>query len=171
ITLSDDSTIEVPNEVASLITSKGMRDSIDSIIKSPLDNATDAKFIIKDEDGEEIFVVSEEEALDFKTVSVNIIDEIKENEETVNIFFTKINFEGPKGWQIRLPNESLVSITMKDDNFTGRINASNQKFTKNEMFEVKLKTITKHRHGTSPLYTREITRVIRHRVAIDNKII
>lgn len=171
ITLSDDSTMEVPSNIAEILVNKNVRDNIDAIIKSPLDNATDAKFIIKDEDGEETFVVSDDESSNFKTVSANVVDEIKESEEITNVYFTKINFEGSKSWQIRLPDESLVSITMKDDNFTGRINASNQKFTKNDMFEVKLKTITKHRHGTSPTYKREITQVIRHRVSTEDKII
>ena len=58
---------------------------------------------------------------------------------------------------------------MKDDVFIERVNKKNQEFTKTSMFSVKLNTIKKHRHGTTPTYKREIIEVLRQRTGTENK--
>ncbi|WP_394493555.1 hypothetical protein [Shewanella sp. ENK2] len=163
VKLSDDSEMNIPSEIAELIASKSFRDNIDTIIKAPLEGTTNAKFIVKDDEGTETFEITEEDAESFTTISQNVVEEIKEDTERKEVYFTKVNFEGTSGWQIKLPDDSLVAVTMKDEAFIERVNKNNQEFSKTALFSVKLKTITKHRHGTSPTYKRELLEVIRKR--------
>jgi hypothetical protein len=163
VTLSDDSIIELPTEVAELVASKSIRDNLQAIIKDPLEDTNEAKFIIKDEYDQIIDAVDDGEKDDFTSISRKIVEEIKETVERVEVYFTKVNFEGTSGWQIRLPDDSLVAITMKDEAFIDRVNRDTQKFSKASLFSVQLKTIMTHRHGSSPTYKRELIEVVRDR--------
>lgn len=161
--LNDDTDLILPSQIAELVANKSVRDNFDSIIKSPLEGSTDAKFVIKDYQGENLDTISEEEAKDFKTIAQNIVEEITDEVERKEVYFTKVNFESPTGWQIRLPDDSLVAVTMKDSAFIERVNKQDEKFSKSALFSVKLKTIKTHRHGTSPSYKRELLEVVRQR--------
>jgi len=161
--LSDDTNLTLPSAVAELVANKHVRDGFDTIIKAPLEGTTNAKFIINDEQGIEIETVTDEESQDFKTIAKNVIEEVTEETERKEVYFTKVNFESSTGWQIRLPDDSLVAVTMKDERFTERVNKQDEKFSKTALFSVRLKTIKTHRHGTSPTYKRELLEVVRQR--------
>lgn len=163
VKLDDETELNLPSAVADLIASKKFRDNIDTIVKSPIEGLPDAKFLVKDEKGDDVFTVTEEESSDYKTIAQSVIEEISEETERKEVYFTKVNFEGTTGWQVRLPDDSLVAVTMKDDIFVERVNKKNQKFSKTALFSVDLKTIKKHRYGTSPSYKREIVEVVRQR--------
>lgn len=111
----------------------------------------------------EVDTVTDKEAKDFKTIAQNVVEEITEITERKEIYFTKVNFESSTGWQIRLPDDSLVAVTMKDEAFIERVNQQDEKFSKTALFSVQLKTIKTHRHGTSPTYKRELLEVVRQR--------
>lgn len=161
--LSDETELTLPSEVAELVANKHVRDSFDTIIKAPLEGSVNAKFLIKDEKGIEIDTVTDEEAKDFKTIAKNVVEEVTEETERKEVYFTKVNFESSTGWQIRLPDDSLVAVTMKDESFIERVNKQDEKFSKTALFSVRLKTIKTHRHGTSPTYKRELLEVVRQR--------
>ncbi|MBM7073960.1 hypothetical protein JQC92_18290 [Shewanella sp. 202IG2-18] len=163
LTLSDDTTVDLPKDVAELVAIKDFRDNIDKVIKAPIEDVEDAKFIIKDQNDDEIYEVTEEEAKDYKKMAQSVIEEITETEERKEIYFTKVNFEGASGWQIRLPDDSLKAISMKDEAFLERVNKNKEEFSKTALFSVKIKTIKKHRHGTTPTYKLELLEVIRKR--------
>lgn len=160
---SDKTEMELPEHVADLVASKTFREEIETIIKAPLEGAKNAKFIVKDENDNEIFTVSEDEATSFKTLPVNIVDEVNEFHETKNVRFIKVNFEGPGGWQVRFSNDETSSVSMKDGAFLERINKNKENFSKGDLFVVKLKITKTHRHGTTPRYKREVVEVIRNR--------
>lgn len=160
---SDDSTLNLPSEIAELVVNKTIRDSLDAIINSPLEGESNAKLVFKDEKGQEVNNVTIEEATDFKTISQSIIEEVTEDTKRVEVYFTKVNFESTSGWQIRLPDDSLVSVTMKDAAFIERVLKKDEKFSKTALFSVNLRTIKTHRHGTSPTYKRELLKVVRQR--------
>lgn len=160
--LDDGSKINLPSEVADLLVTKTFRDSVEKVINSPLEGTTNAKFIVKNEDGDETLTLTQEQSVDFKTIPLNVIDEVEEIEEATTVRFTKLNFEGTAGWQVRLADESLVPIVMKDDAFFNKINKNDQQFVKGDLYSVKLKTVKKHRHGTSPTYKRYILQVVRN---------
>ena len=160
---SDDSTLNLPSEIAELVVNKTIRDSLDAIINSPLEGENNAKLVFKDENGQEVDIVTIEEATDFKTISQSIVEDITEETKRVEVYFTKVNFESTSGWQIRLPDDSLVSVTMKDAAFIERVLKKDEKFSKTALFSVNLRTIKTHRHGTSPTYKRELLEVVRQR--------
>lgn len=163
LTLNDKTELELPENVADLVASKTFREDIETIIKSPLEGAANAKFIVKDENENEIFSVGEEDASSFKTLPVNVVDEVNEFTETKNVKFSKVDFEGASGWQVRFSNDETATISMKDGAFLERINKNKENFSKGDLFVVKLKTTKTHRHGTTPRYKREVVEVIRNR--------
>jgi len=163
LTLSDKTEIELPQNVADLISSKVMRDSIDTIVKAPLDGVKDAKFIIKDENGSDFFTVEETEVSSYTKMQQNIVDEVTEIDETKNVKFIHVNFEGASGWKVRYTDGEPVTVKMKDEAFLERINKDKENFSKGDTFAVKIKTTKTHRHGTTPLYSRELIEVLRNR--------
>jgi hypothetical protein len=163
LTLSDKTEIELPQNVADLISSKVIRDSIDVIVKAPLDGVKNAKFIVKDEEGKEVFKIEESEVASYTKMKLNIVDEVTEFEETKNVKFIHVNFEGASGWKVRYGDGETATVKMKDKAFLERINKDKEKFSKGDTFVVKIKTTKTHRHGTSPHYNREIIEVLRNR--------
>ncbi|WP_434927984.1 hypothetical protein [Shewanella sp. HL-SH2] len=161
--LSDDTDLTLPSQVAELVANKHVRDSLDTIIKAPLEGSTAAKFVIKDDQGAEVNIITDEEAKDFKTIAQNVVEEVTEVTERKEVYFTKVNFESSTGWQVRLPDDSLVAVAMKDEAFKERVNKRDEKFSKTALFSVRLKTIKTHRYGTSPTYKRELLEVVRQR--------
>lgn len=160
---TDDTDLNLPSEIAEIVVNKTIRDGLDAIINAPLEGESNAKFVIKDEQGQEISNISVEEASDFKTIAQSIIEEVTEETSRIEVYFTKVNFESTTGWQIRLPDDSLVSVAMKDEAFIERVLKKDEKFSKTALFSVKLKTIKTHRHGKSPTYKRELLEVVRQR--------
>ncbi|WP_105180775.1 hypothetical protein [Pseudoalteromonas sp. T1lg21] len=167
---NDEDSLELDDDIAKLVLNRDIRKDLDTVIKAPLQGTTDAKFKIKDQDGNEV-VFDSEEVQSFKTPSKTIVDEISESEETKDIRFVKINFEGSSGWQVRLPDGDVLTVKMSDDRFLTRIKGNEQNFVKDDLFSVVIKTTKKHRTGNSPIYNSEITRVVRHRVRPEAKII
>jgi hypothetical protein len=167
---SDDESIEVPDNVAKLVLNRDMRKDLDTVIKAPLVGTENAKVTLKDADENEV-VFDSDDVLSFKVPAETIVDEITETEETKDIRFAKINFEGTAGWQIRLPDNEIVTVKMSDNLFINRIRGNAQNFVKDDLFSVIIKTTKKHRVGNAPIYKREITRVVRHRVRPEAKII
>lgn len=163
LTLSDKTELELPQVVADLISSKVIRESIDTIVKAPLDGVENAKFIVKNEEGEEVFTISESEVSSYKKMKQNIVEDVTEIEETKNVNFTHVNFDGISGWKVRYTNGDSVTVKMKDEGFLERINKDKEKFSKGDTFAVKIKTTKTHRHGTTPHYSREIITVLRNR--------
>lgn len=161
--LNDDTAIELPANVAELVVNKAFRKEIEMVVKAPLEGAHNAKFIIKDEQGNEIFKVEAAETESYKTLPINIVDEVQDTTETKSVRFTKVNFERATGWQVKFSDNETAAVTMKDDAFLERMNNNREKFSKGDLFVVKLKITKTHRHGTSPHYKREVVEVVRNR--------
>jgi hypothetical protein len=161
--LNDKTELELPEHVADLIVSKTFREDLENIVKAPLEGATNAKFIVKNENDEVVFSINEDNASSFKTIPLNIVEDENVFTENKNVRFIKVNFEGTSGWQVRFPDNETASVSMKDATFLERINKNKQNFSKGDLFVVKLKVTTTHRHGTSPRYKREVIEVIRNR--------
>jgi hypothetical protein len=161
--LNDNTSMELPANVAELVVNKAFRKEIETVIKAPLEGAQNAKFIIKDEHGSEVFKVEEAETESYKTLPANIVDEVTDSTATKNVRFTKVNFDSATGWQVKFSDNETAAVTMKDDAFLERMNNNREKFSKGDLFVVKLKITKTHRHGTSPHYKREVIEVVRNR--------
>jgi len=161
--LNDDTEIELPANVAELVVNKAFRKEIETVVKAPLEGAHNAKFIIKDDEGNEVFKVEATETESYKTLPINIVDEVRDTTETKSVRFTKVNFESATGWQVKFSDNETAAVTMKDDAFLERMNNNREKFSKGDLFVVKLKVTKTHRHGTTPHYKREVIEVVRNR--------
>ncbi|WP_415186004.1 hypothetical protein [Pseudoalteromonas distincta] len=167
---SDDESLELDDNVAKLVLNRELRKDLDTVIKAPLEGTTDAKFKITDQDGNELIYESDD-VQNFKTPAKTVVDEVTETEETKDIRFVKINFEGSSGWQVRLPDGDVVTAKMSDEGFLARIKGNEQNFVKDDLFSAIIKTTKKHRTGNSPIYSKEIKRILRHRTRPEAKII
>ncbi|TMO44718.1 MULTISPECIES: hypothetical protein [unclassified Pseudoalteromonas] len=170
IILKDGSEVEADSNVARLIVDRTFRKDLEKVIKAPLDGASNAKLVIRDEKDDEVSLYEEEQVKDFKTPSREIIEEIKEETESKEVRFVKVNFSGSTGWTAELTSGEVISVKMKDESFLSLIE-ENKRVSKGDLFVVKLKTTTKFKTGTSPSITREVIKVERHRVAKVNKLV
>ena len=163
IVFNDDSEYELPTQVAELVINRTFRQDVEKIIKAPIAGCENARFIVKNENDEDVLTLNLEDSESFTAIPVNIVDEVTEQNETINIRFTRVNFEGTSGWKIKHKEDEPYSATMKDEAFLERINKNKENFSKGDLFAVKLKTTKTHRHGTSPRYKREVIEVLRNR--------
>lgn len=170
LVFSDNESIEVPDKVAELVLNRDLRKDLDTVLKAPLVDTENAKVVLKDAEGHEI-IFDSKDVQSFNVPSHTVVDEVTETEKTKDIRFAKINFEGSAGWQIRLPDNEIITVKMSDNLFINRIRGNAQNFVKDDLFSVIIKTTKKHRVGNAPVYKNEITRVLRHRVRPEAKII
>lgn len=170
LVLADNESVELDDDIAELVLNRDIRKNLDTIVKAPLEGTTNAKFITKDESGNVIELV-DEVVESFKTPANTVVEKVTVDEVTKDIRFVKVNFEGSAGWQVRLPDNEVITVKMSDVEFLNRIRGNAQNFVKDDLFSVKLKTTTKLRTGNDPLYRTEIIKVIRHRVRPEAKII
>ncbi|TMO72736.1 hypothetical protein CWC17_12995 [Pseudoalteromonas sp. S3785] len=57
------------------------------------------------------------------------------------------------------------------DQILARIKGNEQNFVKDDLFSAIIKTTKKHRTGNSPIYSKEVKRILRHRTRPEAKII
>ncbi|WP_022940079.1 hypothetical protein [Psychromonas hadalis] len=162
--LDDDSKMELPHHIADLIVNKVFRDSLDKVISAPLDGATNPKFIIKDEQDNEVLKFINDETQYFKSLSSNVVDQVFDTEDQTTVRFTNINFDGHAGWKVELQDSSnsIVPIIMQDNVFINKINENQLQFAKSDLYSVKLRTVKKVLHGSKTTYKRYILQVTRN---------
>lgn len=169
--LNDDNTIDLPSDIAKIVLNNEVRKSLEKIIKDPIHGASSGSVIIKNADNVDVMSIPVSNIEYFKRPTKITVDEVDETIEPKEIRFTKVNFDGVTGWQIKLPNDSLVSARMSDEAFIERINQNRQQFSKEALFSVSLKTTVTHKHGAAPSYKREVLNVRRHRANAEDRII
>lgn len=169
--LSDNSTLNLPSEIAKITLNKGVRKNLEKIINDPIHGAHSGSVIFKNENDKSVVNIPVNQVSYYKKQSKSVVDEVDDIDEDKEVRFVKVNFDGVTGWQVKLPDNSVVSVRMSDEDFIERVNQSRQKFSKEDLFSVRLKTVVTKRHGTKPSYKREITRVKRHRKNEEDKII
>jgi len=169
LTLDDDTEMECPDDVVELLDNHSVRSHAAELINKPTKNNESAavKFQVGNETVE---VIEQDEVEYFKAPAKKTMQSETTREQIVNARFTVISLEKKTGWKIRLPDDEEVTVKIEAEAFWERINRSEAAFIKGELFEMKLKTITKTLDG-KPSYTRSITDVIRHRVEESKKLI
>lgn len=169
--LSDNNVIYLPPEVAKIALNRDVRKNLERIINDPIHGAKSGQVIFKSENDVEVVSIPVNQVNYYKKPSNTVVEDIEETEEDREIRFVKVNFDSVTGWQIKLPDDSLVTVRMSDEAFIERINQNRQKFSKEDLFSVSLKTVETKKHGTKPTFKREITKVKRHRKNKEDKII
>ncbi len=167
ITVSGGDSINCTSTVAKLVTDPLIRQAINTLIQKPLEGKESPKFKIINDDNEVVFNEAETETftpLQARTL-VKSATETKES----NISFTQVNFQGTSGWKMMYHGEK-VSVKMEDEAFLIKVRDSQAKFSKDDLFVVKLDiTRTESPRGNTTRYS--ISKVIRHRAAEANKIV
>lgn len=165
ITLKDE-VINCSRDVAKLVTDPTIRAAMHKLIDKPLYGKDSPIFKIKS--GEEVVEIEGEEISTFTPLQARTL--VKSENETVerNISFTQVNFSGPTGWKMSYHGET-PSVRMEDEAFLTRVKGSQAKFSKDDLFVVKMDVIrTESPRGNTTRYI--IKEVLRHRPADGKKI-
>ncbi|WP_416305205.1 hypothetical protein [Neptunicella sp. SCSIO 80796] len=170
IIFDDGESISIATKTDKLISNYSVRQRLDQVVKKAAEYEDGATVTFLTEDDEVIEQVTPEQIEFFKAPPRKILAQELTEVDTTNVIFTVVALESKKGWKIRLANGEEVSATMNDDSFIERINNRKREFLKGDMFEIKLKTITRELDGKSSI-SRSIEEVIRHRVDKSRKVI
>ncbi|EPX0525717.1 hypothetical protein [Yersinia enterocolitica] len=172
---SDESTLILDNEeivcnriVARLVSDPVIRQAMNEIITQPLNSEKKPTFKIE-MDGKETFEVKGDETQEFTPLPRASLSNEKIENITTNILLTQVNFDSNRGWKMLYDGKELA-VKMEDASFMSRVNDSEKSFTKGDMFEVALSIVTKNT-ARSQRTEYIITRVIRHRVSHDRKMV
>lgn len=104
-------------------------------------------------------LVTADEIVSFQTKPAGAEDEVKSELDNVMVFFTKINFAGPSGWQMILPNRKKVGVRLEDEEFLAKVKGQKEQgslsFRSDDLFDVTIKkttTFNKHANKKSTAY-------------------
>lgn len=175
LTLDDGEQIECTEEMEKLLSNYSFRKKVDEVINKPTngEEAATISFIeVDDETGEETTteVIKQEEAEFFKAPPRKIFALETIEEKDIEVRFTVLSLEKQTGWRVRLPDDTEVPVKITDEGFLERANQREGAVIKGDLFVVRMKTIIKNIDGKDNT-TREIIRVIRHRVDKDKKVV
>ncbi|ODS10947.1 hypothetical protein [Vibrio scophthalmi] len=150
LVLDSGEVVEFTPEVASIITDEKFRKELTHVLYSPIHGKDGAKAIFKDENDNDIAIVMSEDSTSFKPLPRNSLTEEDHETKQVTIHFSQVNFDGPSGWRIKLPNGDVVTAKMKDQSFIDRINKGYAEFNKMKPALISLdKTVKTKPDGTS----------------------
>ncbi len=166
----EDAQVVVNTTVARLVADPVIRKAMNEVITQPLNDEKAPSFEIELEGVDEpVFSVKGEDIQDFTPLPRSSLSDEKVEIKTTNVILNQINFDSNRGWKMVYDGKEH-SVRMEDEGFMARVRDSEKSFTKGDMFEVSLSTITKTT-ARSQRTEYVITRVIRHRVGADRKIL
>ncbi|MDC5704666.1 hypothetical protein OPW13_12440 [Vibrio europaeus] len=153
----DGLSVECDEKVAQIVTDPHIRKELDRIINNPIAGKENAKFVLKDENDQELKVIESDNVNSYKAIAARTLEEVEEETNQVTIYFSQVNFDGPTGWKCKLPNGDIETVRMNDEAFRNRINQGYEEFAKTKPCLVQLKKIvkTKADNQTSTRYTIE----------------
>lgn len=160
----DDERLDCTREIEKLVTSPIIRKEIDRLVYRPLLTERPSHFRVESST-REVIRIQQASAEIYKAPRRLTNEQRHEEEEQINVKFTKLSFNSPNGWKMVLPNNDEVGVKMADEAFLARVNANQATFTKDDLFVVNVKKTTQETSGLlgTPKYT--ILRVVRHRAA------
>ncbi|CAK1777863.1 conserved hypothetical protein [Vibrio crassostreae] len=166
IETEDGQQIEIDTKIVSLVTNPEVRKSLSEIVNKPISGKAKAKFKIKDESGNVVTEVNNEDAVAFapissKTITTKVVKTDLQNQIT----FAAVNFDSiSSGWKVFLPSEDKPqTIKMKDQAFINRINGGYAEFAKDKKYLVSIEKEVTQVDGkiTKTVYNlKEVIRVI-----------
>ncbi|WP_130831145.1 hypothetical protein [[Erwinia] mediterraneensis] len=166
----EDEAVVVNTTVARLVADPVIRKAMNEVITQPLNDEKAPSFQIELEGVDEpVFSVKDDEVQDFTPLPKASLADEKIETQVTNIILNQINFDSNRGWKMVYDGKEH-SVRMEDEGFMARVRDSEKSFTKGDMFEVSLSTITKTT-ARSQRTEYVITQVIRHRVGADRKIL
>lgn len=175
LTLDDGEQMECTDEMGKLLSNYSFRKKVDEVINKPTageETATISFIEVDDETGDDktTEVIQQQEAEFFKSPPRKIFALETIEEEDLEVRFTVLSLEKKTGWRVRLPDDNEVSVKITDEGFLERANQREGAIIKGDLFVVRMKKVTKNIDGNEST-TREIIRVIRHRVNKDRKVV
>lgn len=166
IETEDGQQIEVDENIASLVTNPEVRKSLSEIVSKPISGKEKASFKIKDEDGNVITEVKNEDAKAFAPISSKTVTvSVTKTDIQSQITFAAVNFDSiSSGWKVFLPSEDKPqTIKMKDQAFINRINGGYAEFAKDKKYLVSIEKEVTQVDGkiTKTVYNlKEVIRII-----------
>ncbi|WP_279491796.1 hypothetical protein [Aeromonas veronii] len=164
----DGAEITCDKQVAELVTDPIIRSAMTKIINKPLSDKPSPVFKVM-AGTQEVFRLVGHEIAEYAVLPRDSLLLEQSEVITTNITFTRVSFVSSTGWKMIFDKRELA-VVMKDEAFMAAVRASNQQFSKDDLFEVELEVTNKETAGG--FKTRYvITRVLRHRVRSENKIV
>src|SRR5690606_21214458 len=133
--------IECDSKIVKLITNPEVRKSLSEIVNKPIAGKEQASFKVKDENGNILTEVKNEDAVAFTPISAKTITTtVTKTDQQSQISFAAVNFGSiSSGWKVFLPKEDKPqTIEMKDQAFINRVNSGYAEFAKDKKYLVKI---------------------------------
>jgi len=160
ITVGDEEII-VDRRLADLAVSKKARLALNNIIKEPLQNVEGSVFKVINEENDVVLEIPKAETASFAPLPKGSLEEEHIESWKTTVSFAQVNFSSSKGWKMILPNQTEKSVSLKDEKFLAKVNASQAIFKKEDLYEVEIELKTTLR-PTRTTYEYSIIEVTKH---------
>ena len=142
--LEDGSEVKVESNIAKLIKDKSIRDGLSNVFYEPLEQQGAESVTVgitnvnkNAAEIQEQVTISAQEREKFKSPRTLLAKVRAEEEITKEVYFTKINFNGPRGWKARFPDGLERTVRMDDKQFLTRVKQNEENFSSKMLFVVK----------------------------------
>lgn len=173
----NDATITVDGEkmvvdkrLAKLAVSPKARDALSSVIKAPLQSIKNSTFKVIGAENEAVFEIHKDATESFSPLPKGSLEDQTVESFNTTVSFSQVNFSSPHGWKMLLPGQGEKSVTLRDDNFIAKVNASQATFKKEDLYEVEVELKSTIR-PTRSTHEYSIIKVVRHYAEAHRKII
>lgn len=157
VSISIDGTtpVEVDPYIAVAVENSKLRKGLDKILSTPLQEDGTTKVSVSEYDpikktlvkGSETIVTSKND-IAFQAAPESMNDDVDTQLKTTTVYFTKVNFTGARGWQIKLPNGQKKSTRLEDAAFLANTRGDKEAFKSDDLYEVQLSvTESYNRHS------------------------
>jgi hypothetical protein len=132
----DGQEIETTSDVAQLVSSKEIRQALHKVIQGPLQGKDNPKIAFKTENSE--VVLDEDEIDNFKPLKTDLTEKVNITTFIKTVQFTKLNFQGKRGWSIASRDGFESSVSIMDSAFMSKVAANEEAFQKSKFYNVEI---------------------------------
>ncbi len=155
ISIDGQKSVEIDSRIAVAVENGKLRRGLDKVLASPLQEDGTSKVSISLYDPTTKKLIQDTEVsvtpkddIAFQAEPVSMNDDVKTDIKVTTVYFTKVNFAGARGWQIKLPNGKRKGTRLEDAEFLSKTRGDKEAFKSDDLYEVQLKvTETYNRHS------------------------
>lgn len=152
---TSDGEIETSSQVARLVSSKEIRQALHKVIQAPLQGRENAKMSFTSENA--TVALSEPEIKNFTQIKTDAIEEEQVEVFQKTVHFTKLNFQGKRGWSVESKDGFSASVAIQDNAFLTKVLANEEAFQKDKNYIVDIE----HKQITNLSGTRHTYAIVR----------
>lgn len=165
----DGEEVTVDENLAKLVVNPVVRASLNKVVQQPLEGRVNPVFRVE-ANGQNVVLLEGLATSQYDPLPRFSLVETEVDEKEINVRFTQVNFDGQTGWKVDWNGKSRA-VKLEDDEFIQKVRANQEKFSKDDLFVVRLEEKKTKSALGGEKSSLKIKKVLRHRANQERKLI